>query len=270
MYSTAGGLVVRLADDLAGALLNGGALLVGEERGGGFLDEFLEPALGGAVAGAENGDVAVGVGKHLRLDVAGVGEELLHVALAAAERLARLAAGGGETFLDVRFVEDDLQAAPAAAERSLDGDRHAVFFGEVARLLPGGQGLAGARCERGVGLDGQGTSGKLVAEQLDGVRRGPDPGQAGMLDGAGEFGVFGQEAVAGVQAVGAGAVGNFDERRDVHVRLGRRFARQEVRLVGDLRVQRAGVGLGVDSDGADAKVAGGARDAHGNLAAVGN
>src|SRR5690606_33251868 len=73
-----GGLAHRLAD------------LVGEPGGRALLDQLLVAALGRAVALADPHDVAVGVGEHLHLDVAGPGQVLLDVALAAPEALQRL------------------------------------------------------------------------------------------------------------------------------------------------------------------------------------
>ena len=85
----AGAVVAGFAADGFGGVVDGGALVVGQERGGRLLDQLLEAALQGAVAGAHDDDVAVGVGEHLRLDVAGLVEVALDEALAAAERRGR-------------------------------------------------------------------------------------------------------------------------------------------------------------------------------------
>ena len=82
----AGADVPGLAQDRLGGLVERGDLLVGEERRGRLLDELLVAALQRAVAGGDDHDVAVLVGQALGLDVARLVEELLHEALAAAER----------------------------------------------------------------------------------------------------------------------------------------------------------------------------------------
>ena len=51
--------------------MNGGALLLGEERGRGFFDQLLEAALQGAIARADDDYVAVLIRQYLGLDVAG-------------------------------------------------------------------------------------------------------------------------------------------------------------------------------------------------------
>ena len=43
-----------------------------------------------------------------------------------------------------------------------------------------------------------------------------------------------------------------------------------MRLVGDAHMQRVGVGLRIDRDDAQPEALGGARDAHGDLAAIGD
>ena len=66
----------------------------------------------------------------------------------------------------------------------------------------------------------------LVAERGDRRGRRADPGQAGVDDGLGEVGVLGQEAVAGVDGVGAGAPAAIrSELADVEVGLGRGLRR---------------------------------------------
>ena len=67
---------------------------------------------------------------NLHLDVAGLGEVALDVALVAAEVRERLALGGLDWPLDLVGVVDDLHAAAAAAVGRLDRDRPAVLVAE--------------------------------------------------------------------------------------------------------------------------------------------
>jgi hypothetical protein len=83
-----------------------------------------------------------------------------------------------------------------------------------------------------------------------------------------KLGVLGEEAVAGVHGVGAGAAGDREDLLDRQVRLGARRAFEGVRLVGELRVHGVAVLVGVDGDRALSGVAGGADHADGDLAAV--
>ena len=112
--------------------------------------------------------------------------------------------------------------------------------------------------------------GDLVAERTDRGGRGTDPGQPGVHDGLGELGVLGEEAVAGVDGVGAGARRDVEQLVDDEVGLAGRRAAEGVRLVGDLHVLGVAVRVGVDRDRADAGVLAGAGDPDGDLAAVGD
>ena len=89
-------------------------------------------------------------------------------------------------------------------------------------------------------------------------------------DHAGEVGVLGVEAVAGVHAVDAGALDDAEDRVGVEVALGRGLAAERVRLVGVADVERVPVELGVDRDGGDPQLAARPHHADGDLAAVGD
>ena len=152
----------------------------------------------------------MGISENLSFHVPGLGEELLHEALATSECRHCFTSGGSEGVFDVVVIINNLETTSTAAEGCLDGDGHAVLVGEVSRLFPGGDGIRGAGGHGRACLGGQGAGGDLVAQCLDGFWSRADPGQASIGDGLCELGVFGQEAVAGVHAVGAGA------QSDVH------------------------------------------------------
>ena len=265
-----GAVVAGLGEDPLGGLVELGDLLVGEERRGGLLDELLVAALQRAVAGGDDDDVAVLVGQALGLDVAGLVEELLDQALAATERGDGLADRGLVGVGDLLDRAGDLEAAAAAAEDRLDRDREAVGLGERDDLVGVLDRVLGARRERGVGAVGDVLGLGLVAERLDGGGRRADPDQPGVDDGLGEVGVLGEEAVAGVDGVGAGVGGDLDDLGDVEVGLGRGRAAEGVGLVGEADEEGVAVRVGVHRDGADAGVLAGADHADGDLATVGD
>ena len=217
----AGAVVVRLAADRFRGLVDRGALFVGEERRRGLLDQLLEPALQRAVAGAGDDDIAVLVGDHLRLDVAGLVEVLLDEALATPERRDRLAGRGIEQVWDLLDAMRDLHAAAAAAVGGLDRDRHAVLLCERDHLVGVLDRILGAGRHRRVRALGDVAGDDLVAEIADGLRRRADPDQPGVDHGLREVGVLGEEAVAGVDRVGAGAAGRVEDLVEHEVRLGR-------------------------------------------------
>ena len=234
----AGAVVAGLGADGLGRLVDAGPLVVGEERRGRLLDQLLVAPLQRAVARADDDDVAVGVGQHLGLDVAGLVQEALDEALAAAEGGDGLADGGVEQLGDLLDGAGDLQPAPAAAERRLDGHRQAVLLGEGDDLVGVLDRVLGAGDQRGAGLGGDVPRLHLVAERDDRVGGGADPGEPGVDDGLGEVGVLREEAVAGVDRVGAGLLRGVQDLVDDEVGVAGRGAAEGEGLVG--RRARAG------------------------------
>ena len=110
----------------------------------------------------------------------------------------------------------------------------------------------------------------LVAHFADGRSRRADELDAALGTDLGEFGVFGQGAIAGVDRVGVGQFSGADDIDDVAVAVFASSRPDADVLVGKRYVQGAGIGLGVDSHGRDAHFLAGADDAQRDFAAVGN
>ncbi len=108
----------------------------------------------------------------------------------------------------------------------------------------------------------------FVPHQLDGSRGRTDPREPCLLDGAREAGVLREEAVAGMDRLGAGAFRSLEKPLDDEVALCRGWRPDEVRLVGHADVERVAVGLRVHGDGADAQLPERAEDPHGDLAPI--
>ena len=163
------------------------------ERGRGrLLEHLLVAALDRALALAERDRAAPAVAEQLDLDV----PRPLEVALAedgvVAERGLRLAPGGLERLVELGRRADDAHPAPAAARRRLHEQREA----ELVRVA-----LVEHRHAR---LAGGPLRGELVAAGAQRLRRRADEDEPGRLDRLREVGVLGEEAVAGVDRVGAG------------------------------------------------------------------
>ena len=260
--------VRRLGEDRLGRADQLGVLLLAEERRGRLLDQLLVPALQRAVAGGDHDDVAVQVGQALGLDVARLVEVALDEALTAPERRDGLAGRRLEQLGDLLQRAGDLQPAPAAAVRRLDRHRQAVLGREGHDLVrvPDRVGRSGdqgrVRARRDVArLD-------LVAEGVDRLGGGPDPGQPGVDHGLGERGVLGQEAVAGVHRVGSAAAGDVEQLLDRQVAVAGSGPTQRVGLVGHLHVQGVAVRIGVHGHRPHAAVLARPGDPDGDLAAV--
>jgi hypothetical protein len=164
----------------------------------------------------------------------------------------------------------DLQPSAAAAERGLDGDRETVLLGESKDLVSVGDRFFRAGHQRRTGSLGDVPGRHLVTEVADGLRWRPDPDQPRVEHGLGEVGVLGKESVAGVDCVGTGAEAGVDDFLDDQVRVGGRVATEREGLVRHADVQRIPVGLGIDRDGAVARITAGPYDADRDLAAVGH
>jgi hypothetical protein len=167
------------------------------------------------------------------------------------------------------IVADDLHAATAAAGRRLQDDREADALG-------GGDGLGRARQHAGAGQHGHAgrlhllAGADLVAHHLHVDRVGPDEQHAALLHDLGELGPLRQEAVAGVDRVGAGQLGGGDDVLDVEVALGGLAGADAHGLVGEADVQGVLVGGRVHGDGLQAELAARADDPQGDLPAVGD
>ena len=165
---------------------------------------------------------------------------------------------------------DDAHAAPAAAERRLDGDRPAELLAEGDDPVAVGQELGGAGHALHAGLLGGDAARHLVAHDLDGLGRRADEGHAPLGDGPGEVGVLGEEAVAGVHAVGAAALDDVEDLVGLQVALGGGLTAQGVGLVGEADVQGVAVEIAVDGHGGDAHLLAGTDDTDSDFAPVGD
>jgi BirA family biotin operon repressor/biotin-[acetyl-CoA-carboxylase] ligase len=258
------------AGDLHGRLAHGLAHLVGELGGRALLDQLLVAALRRAVALAEPHRVAVGVGEDLHLDVAGPGQVALDVALGAAEALERLRLRRLQSRRRFRRRGHHPHAPAPAAVGRLDGHRPAVLLAEGHHLVGRGEELGGAGHAGHARLLGGDAGRHLVPHDLDGLGRGTDEGHAPGGDGPREVGVLAEEAVAGVDAVGAGALDDVEDLGGVEVALARRPAPERVGLIGQPDVEAVTVEVRVDGDRCDAELAAGAHDPHRDFAPVGD
>src|SRR6476659_11226174 len=130
-------------------------LLRGEQRGAGFLDHLLIPALNGAIAHYGRPNIAVVVGDHLDLDVAGVGDKALQEHHRVAERALGLALRALECDFEFIRGEDLADTAAAATTTGFDDQRVAYGLCVTAGVLAGLYGATAPRRERDALLLGQ-------------------------------------------------------------------------------------------------------------------
>ena len=208
------------------------------------------------------------VREDLRLDVARAREVPLDVDLVSPERELGLPLRAADRVYDLRVRADHLEAAAATAERRLDRDRVAVLLPERAHLFDVGDRVERPRNERRLRGFGHAARADLVAHLVHRVRGWADENEAGLLDRAHEVGVLGEEAVAGVDGLGAGLLPDGDDLVDVEVALRRGGLADVVGFVGQLHVERVAVRVRVHHDRVNAQVTARADDADGDLSAV--
>ena len=110
----------------------------------------------------------------------------------------------------------------------------------------------------------------FFAHQPQHVGRRTDEGDVRGLADFGEIGVFGEEAVAGMDGVDVGDFRGADDVRDVQIAFGAARRADADGFVGKPHVQRVAVGFGIDGDGGNAQFLAGANHPQGDFAAVGN
>ena len=237
---------------------------------GGFLQHLLVAALQRAVAFPQMDRMTLAVAEHLEFDVARIAEIFLDIDGVVAE--CRLRFGPRRAHQRGQFggVVDHLHAAPAAATGRLDQHRIADFLGQLQRFLGVFDRAVAARHQRqaqrargALGLD-------LVAHGADMLGLGPDPRDVMRLDDFGEAGVFGQEAIAGMDRVCARDLCRRDDRGDVEIAFAGRRGADADRVVGKAHMHRIGIGGGMHRDGLDAHFPCGAVHAQRDFAPVGD
>ena len=231
------------------------------------LDELLVAALDRAFPLAEMHEAAMAVAENLDLDMAGFVDQSLGVERPAAEGAFRLGPATGEGVGDFLWAAHGAHTAAAAAGDRLQHDRRAEFFEERPCFVRAAHG--GAFDDRRATPRGDLARKNLVAEEVERLGRRPDEGHARRRDCAGEGGVFGKKAVAGMDGVAARLLRQRDHSLAVEIGFCA-GAPQRMRFVGLAQVQRESIVLRIDRHAGDPEIGGRASDADGDLAAIGD
>ena len=172
--------------------------------------------------------------------------------------------------IEIGVAVDPAHALAAAARHRLDQHRIADLVGlllEELRVLPLAV-IAGH--DRHARLLHQRLGAVLQPHGADRGGRRTDEHDAGGRAGFGELGALGEEAVAGMDALRAGAPRDLDDLLDRQIAFAAGGGPIRCASSHGAHMQRAGVGLRIDRDHAQAELPRGARDAAGDLAAIGN
>ena len=114
----------------------------------------------------------------------------------------------------------------------------------------------------------------LVAHRLDRADRRADESNAFLFQAQGEILVLAEEPIAGMHGLGPGLLAGLDDAVDDQIAFGRGRGTDRHSLAAQrqrrLHMQRLGIGLGIDRDGGNAHLMGGAHHAAGDFAPVGD
>ena len=242
---------------------------LGHGEGGGVFNDFLVPALHGAVTVEEVNDVAVVVGQDLDLHMLGALEVFFDEDLVIAEGLLGLVDGFLKLLGHVLGAGDDAHAASAAAVGGLEHDGVADLLGHGHGLFHGLHGVVHAGDDGHVGGDGDLLGGDLVAHGVHALHGGADEDDAVLFTFLHQDGVLGQEAIAGVDGVHVVVLGDLDDGGDVQIGVDRALFRvQGVSFVRQGAEHGVLVFLGVDGHRGDAQLVESPEHADGDLSAV--
>src|SRR3989441_5074621 len=176
-------------------------------------------------------DVAVLVRDDLDLDVARPLHVALDVHVSIAEGGERLRRGGAVHLRELLLLPDDLHPAPAASRGRLEDHRKADLLREPSQVALVLHHAFATRQLREPAFLHRFLGADLVAHHPDHLRAWADPAQAGVLDHLREFGVFAEEAVAGVDGVGPAHLRRGEDGGNVEIALFRWRRTDAERLV---------------------------------------
>ena len=232
----AGVLVAHCGGDAQRGAGHGVTRVGVERRRRRLLEQLLPPALERALALEKVDQVAVRVAEHLHLDVTRVDEHLLEVQRPVAERGVCLHRGLREELGELLLGARGADPPPTSAGGGLDQHRVADLACDLERLFDRGRtlGAGNRRCPR---PRRESPRGDLVAHRLDRLRTGADEDQPLVAAGGREVGVLGEEAVPGVDGVGARLACRLEHRLHVQVALAGVRRPDADRLVGAAYVQ---------------------------------
>ncbi len=210
-FHRAGGAVLHGAAKPFGRCMQRGAGGIGETRSRCFLDHFLVATLHGADALAQRHYIATAIAEQLHFDMACAGHVLLQEQATIAEVAGCKASHALEGARELLGEPHSCMPMPAAACGALQHHRVADAGRRHLRAREVGE-QATARQQRQAILFGQFTRAVLEPEVAHLRWRGTDEGDARRRTAFGEAGVLREEAVAGMNGLGAAALRDFQQR----------------------------------------------------------
>ena len=227
-------------------------------------------ALHRAFAFTEGNDAAVGIGEDLDFDVTRLFQIFFEIQAGVTEGVERFGGSVAPSGSEVGIAGDEAHAFSAAAGDRFQQNGIAHGLGESLSLFGLFDRLVGAGDSGNIGAARELAAGGFGAERFHGFGGRTDKDETGFFTGAGKRWIFGEEPVAGMNRVAAGAAGHVDQLVDAEITFARWSGTDGVGFVGETDMEGSAIGFAEDDDGADAKFAAGAEDANGDFAAIGD
>jgi hypothetical protein len=152
----------------------------------------------------------------------------------------------------------------------LDQDGISDLAGDLGRILGAVNAALGSGDARDAEALRRALRLDLVAHDPDMLRLGADERDVVVFQHLGEGRILGEEAVAWMHRIRAGDLAGGDQGGDVEVGIACHGRADADALVGEANVHGVCIGGGVDRDGCDAELLGGALDAKGDFAPIGD
>ncbi len=197
-------------------------------------------------------------------------DEFLDEHTVVAEAGEALALGRLEALADVGLRPCEPHPLAAAAGRGLHHHRIADLGGDPHRMFgivdladKAGDHVHAGRLGELLGLD-------LVAHRRDGIGRRPDERDPRLGARPREALAFGEEAIAGMDAVRPGLLRREQDQLGLEIALRRGRRPEPNRFVGHPHMRRARIGIRIDRDRGDPHLLGGAHHPARDLAAIGD
>ena len=202
--------------------------------------------------------------------MARLGYEFLNENPVITKGIRRLILGRLEPFARFLVIPRDPHALAAAPGAGLDHHRIADLVRDFHRLVGilDQPHIAGHR--RHIRVLSDFLRGDLVPHRLNRAFGRADKGHALGLQRLGEFGVFRQEAIAGMHRLRPALTDRIHDLVDHDIGLVRRRRADMHRLIRHRHVQRVPVRVGIDGNSADTHLARGLDDPAGDFAPVGD
>ncbi len=242
-----------------------------DDRGRALLNHLLMAPLNRALALDERNDVSVLIREQLHFDVTWPLETTLEVNRRVAKRTSCFGPGASNRAGQLGLQGHDPHALSTTSGHRLHHQRIADRPRNPDQLPVrnvAGKCLFGSGHNRRASSDRGLAGGGLAAHQRNRLRSRPDERQAGLAAGRGEILVLRQEAVPGMDGVGAGRAGSVDDAVDAEVTLAGRARADGDRRIGHAHMAGRAIAVRIDRHRRNAHLAARANDPDGDLAAV--